>query len=446
MQSLWTPWILGSLRGLLVAALVVLASTVGAQNASSVDKGKAAGKADAGFSFVIYGDSRPMMYLPLKEGQPDVNKLFVEMFGLVMPEKVAEEVVKRDVKLTFDPATKELIQVVMPFASKTEVMTLKVDKGWVTNASVEDVKLLPGVHRQMFSLQGGEWVAREIVRDVQSGRAKFVINSGDVVWWGNQGVTARDSPYWKRVNDTMLKLLPPADGEMRAAGLDGRWFMGVGNHEVWGDPKIEGVLTAVPYLKKLGVTPERLIYKFDFGGARFVFLWSGKYDYRSPSDWDADRPIYAEQMKQLQQWLDEAKAKGIRKTFITFHYPVFARSGFGPIPAKDNPHKLIASYAKDMEIVVFNGHIHTTELFETDGVKYLMLGGGGAEQDPILPGRTVFKVPADYPPDLYWKGEAPKEEYNYAVVDVKPGQKTRFTLNRFRPWSAEPFSTVQLFQ
>ncbi len=108
----------------------------------------------AGFSFAAYGDSRPMMYLPSKEGNPDLTKLFVEMFGLVMPDKVAEEVVKRDVKLTFDPATKELIQVVMPFMSKTEVMTLTVDKGWVTEASVEDVKLLPGVHRTMFRLAG----------------------------------------------------------------------------------------------------------------------------------------------------------------------------------------------------------------------------------------------------------------------------------------------------
>ena len=84
----------------------------------------------------------------------------------------------------------------------------------------------------------------------------------------------------------------------------------------------------------------------------------------------------------MQQWLDEAKAKGIKKAFIVFHYPVFARSGLGPIPAEVNPHKLIAAYAKDMEVVVFNGHIHTTEIFEVDGVKYLMLGGGGAEQDP----------------------------------------------------------------
>ena len=62
----------------------------------------------AGFSFAAVGDTRPMMYLPLKEGQPDLNKFFVEMFGLVMPEKVAEAVVARDVKMIFDPVTKEL--------------------------------------------------------------------------------------------------------------------------------------------------------------------------------------------------------------------------------------------------------------------------------------------------------------------------------------------------
>ena len=147
------------------------------------------------------------------------------------------------------------------------------------------------------------------MKDVRAGRASFVVNSGDVVWWGNQGFTMEDSPYWQRVNNTMLKQLPPPDDEMRAAGLDGRWFISVGNHEVWGDPKIAGVLSAVPYLKKFGVTPDRLIYKFDFKDVRFIFLWSGKYDYRSPSLWDADRPKYAEQMTQLQQWLDDAKAK-----------------------------------------------------------------------------------------------------------------------------------------
>ena len=89
----------------------------------------------AAFSFAVYGDSRPMMYLPYKEGQPELNKMFVEIFGLVMSERIAEAVVKRDVKMIFDPVTKELVKVVMPFASKSEVMTLTLDKGWVTEAA-----------------------------------------------------------------------------------------------------------------------------------------------------------------------------------------------------------------------------------------------------------------------------------------------------------------------
>jgi Calcineurin-like phosphoesterase len=428
-------------RRALISGMTVSAAGAALSTAAQAQTATASGA----FSFAAYGDSRPMMYLPYKDGNPDLTKLFVEMFGLVMPERVAEAAVKRDIKMVFDPATKDLVEVVMPFMSKSEVMTLSLDRGWVTRATVEDVKLLPGVHREMFQLEGGDWVAREIVQHVRAGRAKFVVSSGDVVWWGNQGLSINDSPYWKRLYDTMLKPLPPPDDEMRASGLEGRWFLSVGNHEVWGDPKIEGTLAAVPYLKNFGVTPERLIYKFDFKDARFVFLWSGKYDYRSPSLWDGDRPKYAEQMTQLQQWLDEAKAKGIKKAFIVFHYPVFCRAGLGPIPEPDNPHKVIAAYAKDLDLVVFNGHVHTTELYDVDGVRYLLLGGGGAEQDPILPGRTSIKVPAGYPQELYWKGQPPREEYNYVLVDVEPGQKTKFTLTRYRPGSAEPFGTEALF-
>ena len=421
-----------------VAVLALQPQVAGAQQTKP-----AAGSA---FSFAVYGDSRSMMYLPGRSDQKEeATKLIVEMFDLVLPEKIAEEVVRKDVKLIYDPATKELVQIVMPFMTRSEVMTLTVDKGWVTEASVEDVKLLPGVRRTMFRLQGGEWVAREVVKDVKSGRAKFILNTGDMVWWGKQGSTPSKNPYWTLVYDDVLKQLPAPDNQMQAAGLPGRVFPAVGNHEVWDDSDVQGLLSAFPYLKKFGVSDKQLIYKFDFSGARFIFLWTGKYDYRSPTAWDADRPAYEAQMKQLQQWLNEAKAAGTRKIFVAFHNPAFARSGMGPIPEAQNPHKILASYAKDLDIVVFNGHVHTTELYEVDGVKYLMLGGGGAEQDPILPGRTKIKVPANYPPDLYWKGQPPKEEYNYVLVDVQPGEKTKFTLNRFRPWSAKPFESIELF-
>ena len=82
----------------------------------------------------------------------------------MFPEKIADAVVKKDVKLTYDPATKELVQMVMPFMTASEVTTLTFDKGWVTEASVEDVKLLPGVRRTMFRLEGGDWVADEMVK------------------------------------------------------------------------------------------------------------------------------------------------------------------------------------------------------------------------------------------------------------------------------------------
>jgi hypothetical protein len=151
--------------------------------------------ADSGFSFVVYGDSRTMFYLPYKsEEAPAARHLLAEMFELVLPKKEAEAVAEKHVTLIYDPSH-ELAQIVMPFDTMTEVTTLTVDKGWVTKGSVEDVKLLPGVHRIMFELQGGDWVAREAAQNVKSGRAQFILHTGDLVWWGATG----QSPLRKRV-------------------------------------------------------------------------------------------------------------------------------------------------------------------------------------------------------------------------------------------------------
>ena len=387
-----------------------------------------------------------MMYLPYKlDQEAEARQFMVDMFELVLPEHVAAAMVQKDVKLNYDPASKELVQIVMPFMTASEVTTLTVDKGWVTEASVEDVKLMPGVRHTMFRLEGGDWVAREMVKDIQDGRAKFILSTGDLVWWGRQGGKPSDNPYWKLVNEDVLKQLPEPDSEMKAAGLPGRVFPAVGNHEVWDDTDVEGLLSAFPYLKKFGVSDKQLTYKFDYNGVRFIFLWTGQYDYREPTGWSATRPAYEEQMKQLRGWLDEAKAAGTRKIFISFHNPAFCRSGMGAIPEAQNPHKIIASYAKDLDIVVFNGHVHTTELYEVDGVKYLLLGGGGAEQDPILQAERILRCPIATRLTCIGRVRSPKEEYNYVLVDVQPGKPTRFTLNRFRPWSAEPFATVELF-
>jgi len=115
----------------------------------------------------------------------EARQLIVDMFELVLPAKVSAEVVDKHVKLTYDPSNNELVQLMMPFMTSSEVASLTLDKCWVTEASVEDVKLLPGVRRTMFRLQGGDWVAREVVKDIKSENAKFLLSTGDLVWWGN---------------------------------------------------------------------------------------------------------------------------------------------------------------------------------------------------------------------------------------------------------------------
>jgi len=72
---------------------------------------------------------------PYKQDQEaEARKLMVDMFELVLPARVADAVVQKDVKLTYDPAGKELVQMTMPFITASEVTTLKFDKGWVTEA------------------------------------------------------------------------------------------------------------------------------------------------------------------------------------------------------------------------------------------------------------------------------------------------------------------------
>ncbi len=145
------------------------------------------------------------------------------MFGLVMPERVAEEVVKRDVKMIFDPVTNELIEVVMPFMSRSEVMTLSVDQVGLPVPRSRMSNCFPVCTGKCFVLKPA---IGSLVRSCSTCRP-VARNSLSTAATSSGGVirSVKDSPYWKRLNDSMLKLLPDADAEMRAAGLDGRWFL-----------------------------------------------------------------------------------------------------------------------------------------------------------------------------------------------------------------------------
>jgi hypothetical protein len=72
------------------------------------------------------------------------------LFDLVLPVKVQAAVAKRDVKMIFDPVTNDLIQIDMPLYTRFGTHRLTLNNGWITEASVEDVKLLPGVRKTIF--------------------------------------------------------------------------------------------------------------------------------------------------------------------------------------------------------------------------------------------------------------------------------------------------------
>ena len=103
--------------GVFSCSLVVALLFTGCEKATAGgEKASPAPPSHSGFAFAVYGDSRSMMYLPYtKAEEAQAHQLMVDMFDLVLPAKISQETVDKYVKLTYDPATNELIQIVMPF-------------------------------------------------------------------------------------------------------------------------------------------------------------------------------------------------------------------------------------------------------------------------------------------------------------------------------------------
>jgi len=285
---------------------------------------------------------------------------------------------------------------------------------------------------------GRRWVFDRVVEafnpgpDHEQDRAALAIHTGDAVVWGGQGKDLDHNPYWQRFNKELISRLPP----LAAAGLPGRLFLALGNHEIRQDPEIKGVLSALPYLKKTGLSRQNRCYSFDFQGCRFIFLDTGTHG-KQKGYWAGCRPDFAGQMRQLEGWLNTAVAEKARQVFVSFHAPAFCQIGHGGLPLDLNPHQALKKFSDKLKITVFNGHVHTTEMYFVDGVRYWVLGGGGAPQ--------VLESPSPkpgHPPELYWAGRPRQEEYNYLMVKVQ-GPRLQTWLHRFRPEEPKaPFGRV----
>jgi len=383
------------------------------------------------FSFVVFGDSRLPGYIPYTATEADaIKKLLDETLRYAYG---TSQGFTSDIR--FDPKTGELesIKVTPPGGGMSETQFFR--DGWPrlmiagegSNARIK------------MRFEGQDWVFRRVIEELRRGARdpsagpSFCLHNGDITYSGLQGKNLQDSPFWQDFHDRFLAKLPPGGPR----NLPGRFFPAVGNHETWGDENLEGFMSSMPYLAKLGLSPQHRVYKFDFKGCRFIFLDTGDLDVRHQDLWLSRYPDFRGQMALLEKWLKEAKEKKLRRVFITFHAPVFTLAGV-PLAQDQSPHRYLKSFASDLEITVFTGHVHQTEIYVADGIRYLLLGGGGGEQDLVM-----APPPAGHPRELYWQGQPPVEDYNYLTVHVGK-QGLRFRIHRFRPTSEKLFETVEV--
>jgi len=384
------------------------------------------------FSFAVFGDNRLPGYFPFTEDQIDEIEECFEQVQLYAygPEG------QFDSQFSFDHTTGELDWFMIQPEGMPDLYTISVLKnGWP--------RLMlrgPGMNIVLRS-EGQGWVYSSIIDQMQecadqpSQRPSFCLNTGDITYFGYFGTSVDESPFWNDFNERFLKLLP----EGHPDGLPGRFFPAPGNHETWLDENLDGLLTAVPYLLEMGFTIDNRTYMFDYEGCRFIFLDTGDMDYQNPAAWGGRNPGFSEQMSILTAWLQDAIDIGSRQVFITFHNPAFCQSGFGPLPDDQNPHPYLKPFAADLNMTVFNGHVHTTELYEVDGIRYLVLGAGGGEQR-----HDSIPQADDYPEELYWTGEQRVEDYNYLIADVT-SDGLKLQLHRYRPGTETPFESIEIF-
>jgi hypothetical protein len=378
------------------------------------------------FSFLVLGHTKTFYYLPGgREQDKDIRRMISRRFP------------GRKVELFYGPMGVELQRLELGPGRGEPRTDIRFEQGWPIRA----VQWIQGKPKVVMRASGQEWVYGRVIENLWRGARSlfdgplFGVHAGEAVMWGGQGKTASQSPYWQRFKSRLLDRLPPPDREL---GMPTRLFMAPGVGEGFEDPGLSGLLSALPGLSKTGFSSQRRIYNFGYQGVRFIFLDSGNAS--GAKTWDSCCPGYAEQMRLLEKWLEKAVADQYRLAFIFVNRPPFCLAAKG-LGKTNNLHQVLAKYAGRMELCVISGGVATTELYEKENIRYIVLGGGGGVQ------RLFSRPPvAGQPEERYWKNRQRKEEYNYLVVSIQGG-RPRFLLHRFRPTSVNaPYEQTELFK
>ncbi len=197
---------------------------------------------------------------------------------------------------------------------------------------------------------------RKVAEAMARYRADFLLNTGDLVADGRRG------EQWAEFFSIERDLL-------RSAAL----FPVIGNHERH-SPMYTDFFDA------------RLHYSVDWGKVHVAVL---------DSDVKADSPEWQEQKAWLKKDLGAAAGADFR--FVVFHHPPY--SAVAKRAPNRQSRELIPIFEKYRVAAVFSGHDHNYQRHASNGIKYIVTGGGGAplyDVDGPLAGTTEKLVKTEH--------------------------------------------------
>lgn len=376
------------------------------------------------FSFIVFGDTRTELCLKGGKVKEDSIMFKVRKFHSSVPDTA--------IKLYFNDAGNQLDS----FKIERKALKAFYSNGWPDSVIEKGAKAYdPRGYKKIY-----EQVAWRIKKDRQpddTDHVDFAIHTGDVVLWNDNAC----NEYWQEFTNRFYDKLKQAD-------CRNRLFPVIGNHEYWDDYYAENYLSHFDHLRPCKDSIGLHYYSFRYGNSTFIFLCSGGIcdDGSYDKCWNCSVANFWEQMAFLDQELSYAKKHKVKHVFITYHKPSFSHSKHGPLIPRYNPTFFIERFKKenrDINITVFSGHNHTTEVYVKDEIRYLVIGGGGAMQYF----KTNDSIPGQ-PEELYWKfpkGDRKNrvERYNFLKVDVD-GEKVNFTLFNYEPIQGPDFKSELL--
>jgi len=250
------------------------------------------------------------------------------------------------------------------------------------------------------NVKGWNKIVQDVYHDVVKllrDDASFALHTGDLVLKGCE------EDDW----DKFKKLIP---SDLRNINKS-KFLPALGNHELYqesgeGDA-LNNYSNTFPFLKdqEHGVYHN---YYFVIDNSLFFSLCSGpinnikdfEHDDRT---WNCKAYSYDTVMEQVGKIYDEYTYHGRRidNIFIQYHKPSFSHSKHPPLDESNDPlTKLleIKKDAPDLKIFVFNGHIHTTELYNPEDNVYVLVAGGGGAPQKIT--NKTWEKPSN---EIFWK-------------------------------------------